>query len=102
MLRAIEIFEQLSQTYIQAAARLGYAGEETELNCVVEAMERYAKKRKMKMTVRQFRDAVKNLKPMQNVPNVTQRIREVLLPKVESMGYCAIDGEQIYLNPKLK
>ena len=102
VLRAIEIFEQLSQTYIQAAARLGYAGEETEINCVVEAMERYAKKRKMKMTVRQFRDAVKNLKPMQNVPNVTQRIREVLLPKVESMGYCAIDGEQIYLNPKLK
>lgn len=100
--RAIEIFEQLSQTYIQAAARLGYAGEETEINCVIEAMERYAKKRKMKMTVRQFRDAVKNLKPMQNVPNVTQKIREHLLPKAEKMGYCVIDGESVYINPKLK
>ncbi|QDP59269.1 MAG: hypothetical protein Tp136SUR676911_8 [Prokaryotic dsDNA virus sp.] len=100
--RAIEIFEQLSQTYIQAAARLGFAGEETEVLCLIEALERYAKKRKMKITVRQFRDAVKNLKPMQNVPNVTQRIREILLPKVEGMGYVAIEDEQIYINPKLK
>lgn len=100
--RAIKIFNELSTTYIQAADRLGFAGEDTELNCLIEALERAASKRKMRMTFRQFRDSVKNLKAMKNVPNVTDKLREKLLPKLERLNYCALDGDTLYVSPHLK
>ena len=100
--RAINIFDQLSTTYIQAADTLGYAGEKSELKCLIDSLERQAQKRKMKLTMRQFRDAVKNLKSLQNVPQLTRKLREEHLPRLERMGYIAIENETIYINPKLK
>lgn len=100
--RAIAIFGQLSKMYIQAADKLGFAGDDTEINCLIEALERAIQKRKHSMTFRQFRDSVKNLKAMKNVPNITEKLRSVHLPKLEKMNYCVMDGDTIYINPHLK
>lgn len=102
VLLAIDIFEQLSNTYIQAAEMLGYAGEKTELHCLIEAIERRVQQRKMKMTVRQFRDSVKNLRALKNVPQITNKLKEKHIPMLERLGYLAVDGDTVYLNPKLK
>lgn len=102
MKNAIEIFNQLSQTYIQAADRLGYAGSISELKCLIEALERRAAKRSMKVGFRQFRDSVKNLRALAGVPEITRKIKEQHLPKLERAGYVAIDGDTIHINPRLK
>lgn len=99
---AISIFDELSKTYIQAAETLGYAGENPEILCLIESLERLMQTRKSKVTFRQFRDRVKNLKAMKNLPGITQKLRENHLPRLERLGYVAIDGDTIYINPKLK
>lgn len=99
---AIEIFDQLSQTYIQAAETLGYAGEKSEITCLIESLERLVQTRKSKVTFRQFRDRVKNLKAMKNLPGITDKLRNTHLPRLERLGYVAMEGDTIYINPKLK
>lgn len=100
--RAIKIFDQLSITYIQAAARLGFAGDETEIKCLIEALERYAGKRRLKMRFSNFRNSVKNLNALKNTPAITKKLREEHLPRLERLGYIAVHGDMIYVNPKLK
>lgn len=99
---AISIFDQLSRMYVAAAESLGYAGEKPELECVIDTIEKLARKRKLKVNFRQLRDSVKNLKALKNVPQVTKKVRDEILPQLEKFGYVAIDGEEIYINPRLK
>lgn len=99
---AISIFDQLSQTYIQAASSLGYAGDDTEMKCLIESLERLVAKHKMRLRISQFRDIVKNLKAMKNVPSLTDKIRDQHLPRLQRLGYIAVDGEMIYINPRMR
>jgi predicted RNA-binding protein with EMAP domain len=48
------------------------------------------------------RDKVRNVKPFRGSRNVAEKLISDVLPKMQELNYCVIDGQTIYINPRLK
>lgn len=99
---AIKFFKNIAESYIIAADELGFTGCESEYVKVEEKLQSYAEKGKLSMSVTQLRSNIKNVKPFTGTPNLTQKLKEVLLPALESNNVCVVHGGKIYINPHLK
>lgn len=105
-IRAIEIFDELSRTYLHAAENSGFAGLTPKINAVKEYLVKRINKDKKekktpKVTVQQLQQTLKNYKEFQNTRGLTSYLREVLLPAMESHGIIFMCRGEYYINPKV-
>lgn len=98
---AIAIFDQLSQTYINAADSMGYAGKSTECAYIAQRLIEITQKKRGPLKIGQFRDAIKGRGAIANVTGLTGKLKEEYLPELERRGYICAHGDFIYVNPKL-
>ncbi|MGB3724874.1 MAG: DUF3987 domain-containing protein [Glaciecola sp.] len=98
---AISIFDELAKTFINSADYMGYVGAKSEIQKLIEVFNGMASRGKTKTSVQAIRDLVKHKKPFKGSRNMTQKIKDVL-PEMEQLNYCVVDGQSVYLNPRLK
>lgn len=99
---AIEIFNEYVKSYVAAADDLGFTGVESEYEKIEERLQAYAEKGKLTLTVSQLRSNVKDIKPFTGTPNLTKKLREIILPVLESNNICVTHESKIYINPRLR
>ena len=99
---SIGIFDELAKTFVNSADYMGYVGSNSELNKMIEVIQGFASRGKTKVTVAAVRDIVKNKKPFKGSRNMTRKIKEEVMPKMEELNYCVLEGQTIYINPRLK
>ena len=100
-IRAIAIFDAMAQTYIHAASTMGYMGVAVELEKLIEYIEFKAKKTN-KMRINELRNNIKKKQPFAGARNLTNRLKDKLLPMLERAGYIYVHGAVIHINPRLK
>lgn len=99
---AMKIFKAIVSAYTSAADELGFTGADSEYKKVEEKIIAYAEKGKHTVTVSQLRSNLKGIKPFTGTPQLTIKLREVLLPALEDSGICIVHKDKIYINPHLK
>ena len=99
---AIRIFKEYVKSYTIAADDLGFTGVESEYKKVEERLQSYAEKGKLVVTISQLRSNIKDVKPFTGTPNLTVKLREVILPVLEKNSVCVVHNNKIYMNPHLK
>lgn len=107
VVRAVSIFQQLLKTYMAAADTKGFSGIKTELEAVIKTLEKRAEKpTKQRITIKALYDLLKNKHAFAGTESLTGRLRERLLPMLQSHNYIVYREEKgglaIYINPKLK
>jgi hypothetical protein len=75
MTDAVFLFMQLSKIYIEAADSQGFIGVDTQTEQVLSYFKRSAEKGKLRVTMKQVRDAIKNAKVMQGVSKISQQLK---------------------------
>lgn len=99
---AIKIFKEYVKSYTAAADELGFTGIESEYQKIEERLQTYADKGKLTLTVSQLRSNIKDVKPFTGTPNLTTKLREVILPVLETNNICVVHNSKIYINPHLR
>lgn len=99
---AINIFNNFIQAYVSSADQLGFTGNESEYEKVEERLQSYAEKGKLVVSISQLRSSIKGVKPFSNTPNITNKLKNILLPVMENYNICLVHEGKIYINPKLK
>lgn len=99
---AISLFDELSKTFVSAADYMGYAGSNSEVQKMATVLNDFAAKNKTKVNFTAIRDKVRNVKPFRGARNVADKLADDVLPKMEALNYCVVDGQTIHINPRLK
>jgi len=99
---AIGIFDELRKTFVSAADFMGHVGRNSEVQKVISVFDELAERNKSKISFTQLRDKVRNVKPFKGSRNVSDRLKDEVIPKLEKLNYCLFDGKTIYINPKMK
>ena len=102
ILNAIYLFSDLSSTYIKAADKLGYVGENSEVIVLSEVLTAKLEKGVYSITLKKLVDNIKNRKPFAGSRNLTRKIREKIIPELEKNGHCYMHNKKIFINPRLK
>lgn len=97
---AYEVYSELAKMYESAAESQGYAGEMAEVNAVLDKLRFHADKGKYQIKLRQLRDSLRNLKIFKGKA-MTNILKEKLIPKCESLHYCKLHKDVVYINPGL-
>jgi len=102
LLRAVGVFNGLIESYIDSAHSEGYAKDTVQLEAIASKIDDAHQKGKTRITIRDLRDKIRNLKAFKGVDVLTEKLKSELLPELESRNFIAFDGESnIYINPKL-
>jgi hypothetical protein len=99
---SISLFDELSKTFVSAADYMGYAGSNSEVQKMSSVLTELAGKNKIKVNFTVIRDKVRNVKPFRGSRNVADKLMNDVLPKMQELNYCVIDGQTIHINPRLK
>lgn len=99
---AIKIFDDLVKFYVKAADSLGYAGINSEIECVKNYLARSAERGRLKVTIQNIRDSVKGNKAFSGVAQINSRLKEEVLPALEEGHFCYQFKNTVYINPRLK
>ena len=99
---AISLFNELAKLYENSAADLGYAGDDAEVKKMIEIIERYAQKGKLKVTIESNRSNHHKTTPFNLIRGFKTKLKNVILPKLSELNYCVFDDNNIYINPRLK
>ena len=100
--KAINLFDELSKTYIRAADQMGYVGNQSNIEKMKQILTSIAEKGKLKTSVESIRSSYKKIKPFNGIPQFSQKLKNEILPACQKDNYCVIDGNDIYINPRLK
>jgi hypothetical protein len=105
---AINIYDQLKDSFIQVAEGQGYAGEKSLQKAAVECLLELVEKRKTKIgrgyhhiSLSAFRDIKRNRKPFSGHSQLTTLLRDNVFPELVSAGVCAFVEDEIFINPNL-
>ena len=101
MQEALIMFHELSKTYISAANASGHAGEDAELNKVVDMVVRLGKANKGVLTSRSIYEAIRKVRPFVGQAGVMKRLEESLLPRLEELNYVCNAKGRVFVNPSL-
>lgn len=101
MQEALIMFHELSKTYISAANASGHAGEDAELNKVVDMVVRLGKANKGVLTSRAIYEAIRKVRPFVGQAGVMKRLEESLLPRLEELNYVCNANGRVFVNPAL-
>ena len=99
---AMSIFDELAKTFINSADYMGYVGANSEVQKMIEVLQGMATRNKLKTNVQAIRDLVKSKKPFKGSRNLTSKIKLDVIPQLEQLNYCVLDGQTVYINPRLK
>lgn len=104
--RAIEIFDELSRTYLQAAEESGCAGLKPKINIVMSLLaKRFAKlkkdKKQPKVTAQQLQQTLKNNKAFASTGKLTSYIRDTIMPELVLNGAVILARGEYYINPRV-
>ena len=99
---AIAIFSELSKTFINAADYMGYSGSNSEAQKIMSVLSDFAQKGKVKISLTALRDKIRNVKPFRGSRNISAKIKDDLIPQMEMLNYCVLQGQTIHINPRLK
>lgn len=101
MMEAVRLFYEFMKSYMQASDSQGYIGSITQISQVRASLSKSAEKGMLRLTYKQIRDAIKNLKSMQGVSMLTDQLKGVWLPALRESGVCVFDNKYVYINPKI-
>lgn len=106
VMRAIEIYGQLSEAYMQVTDGQGYAGKLAAMETVVTALsEIKEKKRKSIIKVTDLFKVIKNRMPFKTTSQGTAYLKEDILPALIESGHLAYvetgRSATIYISPNL-
>lgn len=96
------LFSELSKTYINAADSMGYVGERSEITILSEVLTNKARKGELSITIRKLVNDIKNKKPFNGMRNITKKLKEQMLPKLQDAKYCYLSDKELHINPRLK
>jgi hypothetical protein len=99
---ACSIFDSLSKTFVNAADSMGYVGNNSEMYKMVDVLNSLASSNKLKTTVAFIVNKVKNSKPFKGSRSLTKKLKIEILPELQKLNYCILDGQNVYINPRLK
>lgn len=97
---AYYIFSELAKMYESAAEAKGFAGDKAEITACLKALQNRKDKGAYKVSLRQLRDNIKNVKVFANRKNLTTFLRENIIPKMQKLNYCIYKSDEVILiNP---
>lgn len=101
--RAIQIFDMLINTFVDAADSKGFVGEQTELSIITDWIVAFKEKQKTPkpIPIRKLRDGIKRKDVFIATPKLTAKLRDEYFPALERRGILVFDTKNIYINPKL-
>ena len=104
--RAIEIFDELSRTYLKAAEDSGCAGLTPKLDIVIKQLknrfQKDVKDRKTpKITVQQLQQNLKSKKEFASTGGLTSYLREVILPALVAANVVMLCRGEWLINPNV-
>ncbi len=104
--RAIEMFKELSKTYLQAAEENGYAGISPKVNIIKEYLiKKYKKDIKLKqvphITASSLQQNLKRLNDFKTIPRLANYLKTMILPVLISDKTLIFANGKYYINPKI-
>ncbi|QHJ81032.1 MAG: hypothetical protein [Bacteriophage sp.] len=103
MMEAVAMFHEVSKTYLSSANAAGHAGDNAEMNRLIEVLSKAAKTGTPKGSpnIRTICEVARKLKPFDGQTGVTKKIKEHLLPMLEARNYVCVIGETVHVNPRM-
>ena len=101
MQEAIAIFHELSKTYLSSANAAGHAGDNAEMNKLIDILIKQGKASKGVVGIRALYEAARKVKPFDGQNGVMQKIKDHLIPMLDEKNYTCLIGEKVYINPRL-
>lgn len=98
---ALAIFGELIESYVAATTSSGAAGEEVELKKLSEITIDLARQSKGRVSVSRVLEKARKVKPFRAQGGISKKIKERLLPKLESMNMVCVVDSNVYVNPEL-
>lgn len=95
------IFNELSKTYLSSASAAGHAGDNAEMNKLVDILIKQGKNGKGVVGVRSLYEAARKVKPFEAQAGIMTRIKDHLIPMLDEKNYTCLIGDKIYINPRL-
>lgn len=102
MEEAVLIYNELAKTYISSADAAGFAGDNSELSAVSEYITGRATMGKGMVQYRALYQAMRKKPVFSGHSSMSVAIKDRVLPKLEAQNVICVDGETIYINPKLR
>tara|TARA_R110000764_G_scaffold40897_1_gene91542 strand:- start:345 stop:1898 length:1554 start_codon:yes stop_codon:yes gene_type:complete len=99
---AISIFDELGKTFRDASDSLGHVGSNSEVQKLIEVITKKAEQGRLKIDLTSLRNSIKNVKPFAGSRNLQRSLKERVIPALEQLNYCVLNGNTIYINPRLK
>lgn len=97
---AYYIFSELAKMYESAAEAKGFAGDKAEIIACLKALQNRKDKGLYKVSLRQLRDNIKNVKVFSSRKGLTVFLRENIIPKLQKLNYCIYKSDEVILiNP---
>lgn len=97
---AYYIFSELAKMYESATESKGFAGDKAEIVACLKVLQNKKDKGSYKISLRQLRDNIKNVKVFANRKGLTNLLRDSIIPKMQRLNYCVYrDDETILINP---
>ena len=103
IVRAISVFDEMRKQYARSAIEYGFTGDAIQILAIVEYLRfQVTRNKRLKIQWREFKDGVKGKSAFQGSRNVTKKIKDDLLPKLELNFFCRLHKGIVHINPRLK
>lgn len=96
------LFESLAKTFVNAADYHGYSGINSEIEKLCNVVTNLAQKNRLRIPINMLRDNIKAVKPFKGIRNLQSHLKTILIPELESLNYCVLEGQTLIINPRLK
>ena len=101
MQEAVIMFQELSKTYLSSANAAGHAGDNAEMNKLIDILIKQGKNGKGVVGIRSLYEAARKVKPFEAQAGVMTKIKDHLLPMLDEKNYTCLIGDKVYINPRL-
>lgn len=101
MQEAVIMFNELSKTYLSSANAAGHAGDNAEMNKLVDILIKSGRQNKGVVGIRSLYEAARKVKPFEGQAGTMTRIKDHLIPMLDEKNYTCLIGDKVYLNPRL-
>jgi hypothetical protein len=99
--RAIAMYDQLKDAYVRATDSQGYAGNGAAVKVLIDNLRKFADDGTLGIDVRKLARTVEKSSLFKNTSKPTKYIRETCLPELVKLGFIAVLGDKIFINPKI-
>jgi hypothetical protein len=99
--RAIAMYDQLKDAYIYATDSQGFAGDGAAIGLIADKLRKMADEGNHITTIRKIYKRVEKSPLFKNSSSPTRYIKDTCLPKMIRQGYIAVNGDKVYINPRI-